>query len=709
MSWRFFPTFLLRATGLPLEALRAVSDAGAAAADDATEDARLDAERRALFAALSEPTMREAVLTSAPLVDRNLDGWRAHAEVGRRNAQDKKRERVLWRFLQRLTAKNDSTSFFGAVAAGTFTGADEAACEVYPIAHARRAYATQWVVERLLARAVDELRAAGEHRPEPRRAAGADGDGIVWEPSGKSFAAIGDAPREVDLEALPSGLVDPIGEAVTRLLREPASALRDAWVARFEELAALRDAFGDSAGDLARRRDVLAAIDARVAALLGDAPHRHDGEFYASRSPVHEQAERCPGEVALPAAWGHALEAAVAPLLDLGLVIQGIERVTLRAWVAREFETSRADALPWRELLAELAGASLRLEIAAPPSVRVARAALARIKATLRGQVDDALAADPGALEVRLDPAAIADDVAAALAALGPLGVAYANPDFMIAHGAGATRFVLAEAHHLPCLTPCLLPSLGLAAGRSQVEAPVVAATRRFLAELTAPALPAFPVSYDHSFISVAPDLGAVGLELSGLAKEPPERRATFAELAVWHDGDALRFVVPSHAGGLLDVAPLTRTARLHQASPVFPLSVPDLAELLAAPDWRSRDALPRLAFGPLIVHRRRFRLEPADLGAIGDGADAGQRARELLARRAGIAEAPRFMFARMASEPKPILIDWGSAIATGLARWSLGRDEALELSEMLPAPDECWLRSNGGTHTAELRTVLVR
>ena len=701
MSWRFFPTFLLRATGLPLEALRAVTDAAAGSG------ARLEAERRALFEVLAEPTMREAILTSAPLVDRNFDGWRAHAAAGRRNAQDKKRERVLWRFLQRLTTKNDSTSFFGAIAAGAFSGDEATVDRIHGVAHARRAYATQWVVERLLGSAIAELRAAGLHRPEPRRAPGVDRDGVLWEPAGPGFAEVPEGPDAVDLDALPSGLVDPIAEAIARLQREPASALRDTWVARFSELARLRDAFGASAGDLAARREVLGAIDRHVEALLGEAPHRHEGEFYASRSPVHEQAERAPGEVALPAAWGAALEAAAAPLFDLALLLHGIERVTLRAWLVREFETSRADPMPWREVLAELAGAKLRLELAAPPAVRAAREAMTRIKTTLRRAVDDALAADPGALEVNLDPALVAAEVAGALAALGPLGTAYANPDFMIAHGPDGTRFVLAEAHHLPCLTPCLLPSLGLQGSPTSRhhEAPVVAATRRFLAELTAPAWPAFPVSYDHSFISVSPDLGAVGLELSGLAKEPPARRATFAELAVWDDGAALRFVVPSHDGTLLDVAPLTRTARLHQASPVFPLSAPDVAAFLAGPDWRPKASLPRLSFGGLIVHRRHFHLAPDDLPAIADGAAA----RALLAGRAGIAEAPRFMFARMASEPKPILIDWGSAIATELARWSLGRGEALELSEMLPAPEQCWLRSPVGHHTAELRTVLFR
>ncbi len=109
-DWSFFPKFLLRGTGFPIERLVAV------AGPDGAED--VGAERRRLFLALADDRAREALMTSAPLVDQNFEGWRAHAEAGRRNAQDKKRERVLWRFLQRLTAKNDSTSFFGAVALG---------------------------------------------------------------------------------------------------------------------------------------------------------------------------------------------------------------------------------------------------------------------------------------------------------------------------------------------------------------------------------------------------------------------------------------------------------------------------------------------------------------------------------------------------------------------------------------------------------------
>ncbi len=693
-AWRFERYFLLRATGVPIERLLAVADA---AAPTTGWSERVERERLALFTALGDELAREAILTSAPLVDQNFDGWRAHAESGRRNAQDKKRERVLWRFLQRLTAKNDSTSFFGAVAAGDFTRALDPEAPL-PIEVGRRVYATQWVIERLLARAIDALRAEGVHVPAPRRAPGVDQEGRRWVPGGRGFARDDDAPREVDREALPSGLVDPIGEARARLLSEPASATRDRWVAHLEEVEALRERHARTAGDLVARREVLAATDETVSALLGESARRHEGEFYASRSPLHEQADRTGAVIGLPAGWAEGLERAAAPFLELAMLLQAPERVVMRAWFKRTFACSRTAPVPWREVLDAIAEAPLMLELAATPAVREARTLARAIRAELREAIDEALARDPGVEEVRLDPARFEARIAQALSALAPLGTAYANPDFMIAQVADEVRFVLAEAHHLPCLTPCLLPSLA-------AEATLVEATRARLDALCAPDRPAFPVSYDHSFISVGPDLGAVGLELSGLAKEPPERRATMAELAVYADDDGtLRFIVPSHAGAQLGVAPLTRTARLHQASPVFPLACPDLGAWLAGSDWRPLEAIPRLSYGALIVHRRRFRLDPGDRAEV----DAG-RARELLASRAGLTRAPRFMFAHMPSEPKPILIDWGSALATELAAWALGRGETLALSEMLPDPDGLWLRSAAGRHTAELRTVLTR
>lgn len=685
-DWSLFPKFLVRATGFPIERLTAIAGGG------------VQREREKLFAALGDEAAREALMTSAPLVDRNFDGWRAHMERGRRNAQDKKRERVLWRFLQRLAAKNDSTSFFGGIAVGDF-GVDVPEGGVRwsveasrgPFGQpARQAYSTQWVVEKLLGMAVADLYERGEW-PEIerhfRRAPGADERGVVWEPGARGFERT-DEPPVVGPEVLPSGLVDPVGAARAVLAQAPAGTRRDGWLAKLEVLERGRQAFAESAGDVGKRREALARVEREAGEVLGEAATRHEGEFYASRMPVHEQADAAGKVIGWPRAWADGMREAAGPFLELSLLSQVVERLAFDGWFAATFG---AREVRWVEVLDALGRAGPRMMLMAPPVVGEIKAGLEALRAELRAQVER------GETELRGR-----EQVAALMARVdgeAAFGRAFANPDFMMARVAAGWQYLLAESHHLPHLTGCLLPSL------VEAEA-VVGETNTFLKGLCAPAMAAFPVSWDHSFISVGPDLGAVGLELSGLAREPIERRGTFVDLRVGRRADgALGFRVRSHAGEDLEVAPITRTARVWLASPVWSVATMDLGAWLAS-GWRPIENMPRLSYEGLVVHRRKFAVKPEDVQ--GEGVAAVQAA---IARRAGVAieDLPRFMFLRVESEPKPILVDWESEVGSAVALWSLGRGESLSLSEMLPAPEQCWLEGPEGRHTAELRTVMVR
>jgi hypothetical protein len=682
VTWRFFPYFLLRATGFPVEKLTRIAEGRPG----------ISVERERLFSALSDDASREALMTSAPLVDENFDGWWARAKTGRRNTEDRKRERVLWRYLQRFAAKNDSTSFFGPIGAGRFDfemlGKQDTRL---PVDSGRSVFTTQWVVERLLSVALSEIGEDVEHgeaaRAHRRRAPGADSEGHVWEPGGRGFR-VSEGPAEVGIGALPSGLLDPVAEAITRLRSLPDSEARDRWVERFEWLERQRQAFEKTARRPLERRSFLKTHQRELGAILGETPSRHEGEFYASRGPLHEQAERTGRIIGLEKGWREGFQQALNPLLELSLLPARLERVMFRHWFR---ETFGEDKVLWRDVLDTLAKAPHEPDLRAPPEVRRVREGLKKIRADLQRELED-LEKD-GGQEVALAPH---PEVARLLEELGPCGTAYANPDLMVAISGGQPRWVLAEAHYLPILTGSLLPPLACADE-------VIGATRGFLHDLTAPDLPAFPVSFDHSFISVGPDFGAIGLELSGLAKEPPDRRATFAELECHLEGDRFVFEVMAHDGRLLRVAPMTRTARLHQASPTFAVPVLDFGSWLAGPDWRPRESLPRVLYGGLIVHRRRFRLSPEACAKMPQAPPY-----EVLSALYG-AGLPRFMFMRVPSEPKPILVDWQSELATELAKWSLTRGETLELSEMLPAPDECWLEGPGGHYTSELRAVIVR
>ena len=74
----------------------------------------------------------------------------------------------------------------------------------------------------------------------------------------------------------------------------------------------------------------------------------------------------------------------------------------------------------------------------------------------------------------------------------------------------------------------------------------------------------------------------------------------------------------------------------------------------------------------------------------------------------------PRRIFVRSPLEPKPIYVDTKSqALARVLVRQLRRAADAVpealvSITEMLPAPDDCWLRHDGASYTSELRIVAV-
>ncbi|HEX5619220.1 MAG TPA: hypothetical protein VFX51_12405, partial [Solirubrobacteraceae bacterium] len=74
----------------------------------------------------------------------------------------------------------------------------------------------------------------------------------------------------------------------------------------------------------------------------------------------------------------------------------------------------------------------------------------------------------------------------------------------------------------------------------------------------------------------------------------------------------------------------------------------------------------------------------------------------------------PRRVFVRSPLERKPRYVDFESpALRRILARFlAPAREQApsapVEFTEMLPGPEDCWLASDAGHHTSELRVVAL-
>jgi hypothetical protein len=152
-------------------------------------------------------------------------------------------------------------------------------------------------------------------------------------------------------------------------------------------------------------------------------------------------------------------------------------------------------------------------------------------------------------------------------------------------------------------------------------------------------------------------------------------------------DGERLRLYLP-----LADLA---------QHPPFMALSQPPV---MHAP-LRSRSAhCPRLELGDATYQRERWQTTL-------DGWDAltGFALFVDLQRRKAALGLPRFVFARVPGERKPFLVDTDCPFAAELLRHFVRSSASVTFEEMLPAPEDLWLRDERGRYTCELRWQATR
>jgi hypothetical protein len=115
-------------------------------------------------------------------------------------------------------------------------------------------------------------------------------------------------------------------------------------------------------------------------------------------------------------------------------------------------------------------------------------------------------------------------------------------------------------------------------------------------------------------------------------------------------------------------------------------------------------EAGPRITAGRTVMRRATWCARASDRPAEPAG----------MARWATELGLPRRAFCLPAGEAKPVYVDFRSPALTRNLHRMLGRasvadpDGQVRFTEMLPAPDECWLEHEGDRYTSELRLVAV-
>jgi hypothetical protein len=633
--------------------------------------------RSALSALADSDDFREAVLLlagSAPALSMHSDSPR--------NSAVRQREQLLFKYAQRFCAKNETNSFFGPVHYGDVAAAPRALELAYdwdrrPVQ--RRAFFSHW--------AIDELAAAVAHDTRLKS--------LVDICGGPACLQV--APDQVDAAQALSALLARLQPRC----EEEALALSE-WLDALGRLRQTAQSFAQEPS-LPHKAALAASLESRFQALGGSAVRRHAGQMFRTRGLVYEDAW-VDASVGMPSAMAHSLERALGPLLDIALLYS-------RLWRARVLARCRAVAQAW------FGGADRipydRFIVAWHEQHRQARALdpalLDRVQMLdqrIRDFESEWTHTLDTAPEGRLDslhPARFAGYCEGL-----PLERwAVVSPDLLPMRQAGGdVHWVLGEIHHGVTMDGWML---SFAPDQEQCKAAIDrvvaqglvgsgAGARYLPANLTmARRMKTAPPLYPGLTVALSAHATPRPAQADGIAQHALAVRELELQL---DGGEGLRLV---QAGSSIPV-------RFHP--PAFGFDADGYAPfeacslpVLRLPRRVGNGYAQRCTVDQLVVARAEWRIDatvlPPRKARVDDAVLELNRWRTSLGM-------PRHVFLKSSDEPKPVYVDWLSPHVVEYVLHLARRGGRWVISEMLPGPDELWLRGGTGRYTSECRFLMT-
>jgi hypothetical protein len=672
-------------------------------------------ELAALTGIVAEERFAEAVFLSSPSMYAALQRYPGRSggrEVIRRT------DVQLYSYLQRFTTKNDTMSLYGPVDHG-FIDPDPAAPplaltvgETPPIRLTRTAY---WAADALAAtivadpdvtpyltpRLADGLSvdsAAGTLRntasgrvvalsADDRILAAVDGHTTVGQlqaqfadDAGPALRSLQERRRLTITLRIPTAELDPMAWLHRWVSALPtACPARARWLPVIEEQLELASEFADA--PLREKVALLTAVEDAFTAATGRPARRADGELYADRTLLFDEAL---GDVScrIGPALLDDLTRRLTPVMQLcatySLVVQGVCRSRARAVIANL--GGRAPYLQFTDQLrrsADIAGCL------AAPQVRDFLDSLYKL-------VDASTTGDQAVLGV--------DDVAE-LALPIPEGTVL-SPDIFLASDsiaaltAGDFDVIVGEVHHgvqvwthLTTFWPdreglarALEDLLAAGGGNPSAHVPASFVHGRRQGK-------AFPM-----------ELPGYSIEFGGRSAKDPSLVIRVSELEVIDDGTDLVLWCPR----------LGLAVRPNGSSPHNIVNWIFGPPPVAAPPPPEAGTTPRLRVGGAVLWRRGWTLPGPALAAARAArtpADAQLLTTEVWQQH-GL---PRRSFVRFPTERKPVYCDIGDPLSVANILARAAGSSSMRLTELLPGPEQWWLpAAGGGRRSCEWRTTWI-
>jgi aryl carrier-like protein len=662
----------------------------------------LENTRRRLYKTVVSEPFQQVLLLSSPELSRftptQLD------PPALRNSHIRQRELSWVSYLQRVTTKNETVSFFGPCAWGEFDPQENAAARVelceQPV-DKRIVYIERWVCEALAACMSDDP----EVQPLlPLRLADAliiRGDQVIL--NGKSRALTqeeGDFLRscavsaQKDTSALAQKLVEqkylirdvqlspdplPFRTLQKVVVSWPNQPARNKWQGRLEEIERCRVAI-ESAEGLEARRSAISKLTATLKSLgLND--HVGAQTLYASRLPINEDCRLATRKLALGKPFMEQLLEDAVPWYDLWRDMAGLYATRLHESMEQAVQGMGQKSIPLPMFWSAIVKAQKQLA-----------AIETEIQKTWHKQLGDR-SNQPVVVLTQEDTAFLRNNFRfRSMKAFDNL-----SPDLQIiaadaqAISDGRWNLLIAEIH--PDFT-----------------------------------------SWQHCFFVWCPDPEGFAKDYASqgegstavLGQFPPYFSSAHTSLWIYPLAHQWTFIGAPAANGFRSV----RTADVSVVITQDDVLLTDssghvLGSLLHT--WRTSlnthrlvlggDAShsPRLQVGRVIVQRESWLLEPdpALCEAVkGGGYAAFAGLREFQTRH----RLPEQVFVRahlpqrltLDKDIKPVFMDFRNPLLVEMLGKMILRLKKLLFTEMLPKPDECWLKGSQGRHSSEFRTVIM-
>lgn len=688
--------------------------------------------RNALLGHVVNQRVREAIFLSSPSMYAHV---LREGQVGSgvRNSRAKRDERQLVQYLQRLCAKNETTSFFGPINYGrvadenryfdpTFSKLPVTLPERGAVPSMRRTFVAYWAVRAIveLVERITLVRAAcpprldytcalepgslylsafnrsvlltreqevliarfDDHRSLEQCARDC---GLSVEEAETVLGAL--SARGLVRVAIPLSATDP--DPLVTLLDFLNSLGPDTELERIrvalKEIATLREHF--SPASVEEKAELLARVGTIFTELTGGAQKRGGGAIYADRLLLYEECRGDLGEVELDAAFAASVTRDLEPWLDLWTQIAVEQRAAIEPLGFELWECvfgDNAEPISLARFLREVAGHPEYAKF----ERRAAEAAIEARDRVLAGILVDVRQAGETSI-VEIDVRCLADGSGRAVRETeAPLLV---SPDLMLVRGDGGKfTIVLGEAHDTVMVW-------GWALGFHPRSDEIAQEMWDFLAQ---------HVDRNCSNVLSANRVKIVPFEYPGtsILMRAPSREGRNQLLPIAHvevrRGD---FRLSLHARGVDDELRLYNGELKTLIHALF--SLPQVVP----PTIETGIRTPRIVSGDLVIQRARWRLDRTAFGlSPAYGADLAKLA--LDARRARTRHGmPEQVFMRPPSEGKPVMIDFRSLHALEMLDALMPDKEETIFTEMLPDVDGLWLEGPGGAlHTCELRCTFA-